>query len=209
MIYVYSSEREKKDFNSCSAPSFMQVCYVANANQCIPRLQNNKSVKQTSECPRSHRLVFPPSVAAGHALVEARHGLVGASNLDLVKCGLEAVAIFGRALNAGLLRIVPRAGPAKHVFLFLALVVAPREDGLSDGVLKRTGAAFEAIGTLIGAGDGENVGAVRANCANVRLGACRMGEGGFSRQEEGGCFRTEKHRGEGCDGVAGSRCDVM
>lgn len=124
-------------------------------------------------------------MAAGHALVEARHGLVGASNLDLVKRGLEAVAIVGRALHASLLRIVPRAGPAEDVLLFLALVVAPREDRLGDGVLKRAGAALEAIVALVGAGDGEYVGAMWADCGDVRLGACRTG-GGF--RARGGGF---------------------
>lgn len=102
-------------------------------------------------------------MTAGHALVEARHGLVGAADLDLVKGGLEAVARLGRTLHAGLLRIVPGAGPAKDVLLFLALVDAPREDGLRDGVLKRACAALEAVGALIGAGDGEDVGAMGAD----------------------------------------------
>lgn len=94
-----------------------------------------------------------------HALVKARHGLVRAANLDLVKRRLAPVALLVGALHRRLLRIVPRAGPAKDVLLFLALVDAPREDGLGDAVLEGAGAALEAVGAEVGAGDGEDVGA--------------------------------------------------
>ncbi|KND89861.1 hypothetical protein TOPH_05486 [Tolypocladium ophioglossoides CBS 100239] len=108
-------------------------------------------------------LILPPPMATGHALVEARHGLVGTADLDLEEGGLVAVAAVGRALHAALLRIVPGAGPAEDVLLLLALVDAPREDGLGDGVLEGAGAAFEAVGAHVGEGDGEDVGAVRAD----------------------------------------------
>lgn len=104
-------------------------------------------------------------MAAGHALVEARHGFVGAADLDLVKGSLETVAGVGGTLHAGLLRIVPGAWTAKDVLLFLSLVDAPREDGLCDGVLKRAGAALEAVRALVGPRDGEDVGAVGADWA--------------------------------------------
>lgn len=93
-------------------------------------------------------LVFPPPMPTSHALVKRSHGLVGTANLHLEKRRLVAVAPLGRTLHGALLRIIPCAGPAKDVFLFLALVHAPREDGLGDGVFKRTGAAFEAVCAL-------------------------------------------------------------
>lgn len=108
-------------------------------------------------------LILTPSVAAGHALVETRHGLVGAANLDLEEGGLVAVAPLAGALHAALLRIVPGARAAKDVLSLLALKGAPREDGLGDCVLKGARAALEPVGALYGEGDGENVCAVRAD----------------------------------------------
>lgn len=125
-------------------------------------------------------------MAASHALVKRRHGLVGTANLHLEEGRLVAVAALGRALHAALLRIVPGAGAAKDVLLFLALVDAPREDGLGDCVLKGTGAAFEAVGALRRQGDGEDVCAVRADCWTLAGFSLLAGEGGTERTEEHG-----------------------
>lgn len=100
----------------------------------------------------------------GHALIEARHGLVSTADLDLEEGGLVAVAALGGALHAALLRIVPRARPAEDVVLFRALKGAPREDGLRDGVLEGARATLEAVGALVRQGDGQDVGAVRTDC---------------------------------------------
>lgn len=67
------------------------------------------------------------------------------------------------------MRIIPRARPAKDVLLFLALKHAAREDGLGDGVLKRTGAALEAVGALVCEGHGEDVGALRADYITISI----------------------------------------
>lgn len=69
-------------------------------------------------------LILPPSVATLHALVETRHWFIRTSNLDLVEGGLMAVAALCRALDTGLLGIVPGTGPAKDVLLLLSLVHA-------------------------------------------------------------------------------------
>lgn len=107
-------------------------------------------------------------MTASHALVEARHGLVGTANLDLEEGGLVAVAVVGGTLHGALLRIVPGTGPAKDVLLFLALVDAAREDGLGDCVLKGTCPALEAVRVLVREGDCEDVCAVRADCERGR-----------------------------------------
>lgn len=100
---------------------------------------------------------------AGHALIEARHGLVGTADLDLVEGGLVAVALAVGALGAALLCVVPGAGPAEDVLALLALVDAPREYGLGDGVLEGTCAALEPVRALVGERHREDVGAVRAD----------------------------------------------
>lgn len=108
-------------------------------------------------------LVFSPPVPTRHALVETRHGLVGTADLHLEEGSLVAVAAFGRALHAALLRVVPGAGPAKDVLLLNPLVDAAREDGLGDLVLEGAGAALEAVGSRVGQGHGEDVGAMGAD----------------------------------------------
>ncbi|PWI70105.1 Mediator of RNA polymerase II transcription subunit 31 [Purpureocillium lilacinum] len=95
--------------------------------------------------------VLAPAVAARHALVEARHGLVGTADLDLEEGGLVAVAAVVGALHAALLRIVPGARPAEDVLLLLALVDAPREDGLRDAVLEGARPALESVEARVGA----------------------------------------------------------
>ena len=100
---------------------------------------------------------------AGHAPEETRHGLVRAADLDLVKGRLLPVAALGGALHAALLRVLPALGPAKDVVLLLVLKAPAREYGLGDGVLVGARAALEAVGALGGEGDGEDVGAVRAD----------------------------------------------
>lgn len=102
-------------------------------------------------------------MSASHALVKARHGLVGTSNLDLEEGGLVAVAALVGALDAALLRIVPGSGPAEDVLLLDALVHAAREDGLGDVVLEGAGSALEAVGARVCEGDGEDVGAMGAD----------------------------------------------
>lgn len=132
--------------------------------------------------------VFSPPMPAGHALIEARHGLVGTADLDLVEGGLVAVALAVGALGAALLRVVPGAGPAEDVLPLLALVDAPREHGLGDGVLEGTCAALEPVRALVGQRHREDVGAVRADW-----------EGGFEsehRRERAGLgVLTEQHVG--------------
>lgn len=75
-------------------------------------------------------------------LEEAGHGLIRTADLDLEEGRLPAVAPVGRTLDLGLLRIVPRAGPAKDILSLLALEDAARVEGLVDCVLVGAGAAF-------------------------------------------------------------------
>lgn len=117
--------------------------------------------------PTTHDLILSPPIATSHTLIETGHGLVRTSNLDLEKRRLVAIAPIIGALHTALLRIVPGAGPAKDVLLLDALVDAAREDGLGDVVLKGACSAFEAVLTGWGEGDGEDVGAVRADWCMV------------------------------------------
>lgn len=146
----------------------------------LPGSRSHKRQIQTPQFPEpqalhthgqtfKYPLILSPSVPTSHALEEAGHGFIRTSNLHLEKCSLVAVAAFGRTLRAALLRIIPRARPAKDVLLFLALKYAAREDGLGDGVLKRTGAALEAVGALVCEGHGEDVGALRADYITISI----------------------------------------
>lgn len=100
---------------------------------------------------------------ASHAFEEARHGLIRRADLHLEKRRLVAKTSIGRTLHPALLRVVPGARPAEDVVLLRALVGAAAEDGIGDGVFKGAGAAFEAIGALVGVGDGEDVCTMRAD----------------------------------------------
>lgn len=103
-------------------------------------------------------------------LVEARHGLVGAADLDLVKGGLAAVARGTGALDFCLVGVVPGSRSAKDVLALLLLEDAPREEGLLDGVLVRARPALEAVpARLAGRGDCEDVGAAGADFFVVRV----------------------------------------
>lgn len=106
-------------------------------------------------------------MAAGHAHEETRHGLIGTADLDLVEGGLVAVAAVGRALDAALLRVVPGSGSTEDVLALLALVLAAREDGLGDVVLKWACSALEAVRAAVGQRHCQDVGAVRADCAEL------------------------------------------
>jgi hypothetical protein len=113
---------------------------------------------------QSQTLILSPPIAAGHALVETRHGLIGTSNLHLEERSFVTITPICRTLHTTLLRIVPRTGTTKDVFLLFALEDASREDGLCNCVFKGTRAAFEAIGALVCERDGEDVGALGADC---------------------------------------------
>lgn len=102
-------------------------------------------------------------MTAGHAHVETGHRLISTANLHLVKGSLVAVAAISRALDTALLRIVPSTGAAKDVFTLLACEFATGEDGVGDGVFVGTCSAFEAVGAAVCEGDGEDVGAMRAD----------------------------------------------
>lgn len=106
-------------------------------------------------------------MSACHALEEARHGLVGAADLDLEKGSLVAIAALGWALGAALLRIVPGARPAEDVLLLDALVGAAREDGRVNGVLEGARPALEAVGAFRRQRHGQDVGAVGADCGQA------------------------------------------
>lgn len=108
-------------------------------------------------------LILSPPIPTSHALEEARHGLIRTPNLHLIEGCFVAVASICGTLNAALLRIVPRAGTTKDVFLFFALKDASREDGLGNGVFEGTGAALETVGALVRERDGEDVGALGAD----------------------------------------------
>lgn len=109
-------------------------------------------------------LILPPPIPTSHALEKTRHGLIRTPNLDLEKRSLISIASIRRTLRAAFLRIIPRAGPAKDVFFFFALKDAAREDWFGDCVFKGAGAAFETVGAVACEGDGENVGALGADC---------------------------------------------
>ena len=98
-------------------------------------------------------------------LEEAGHGLVGTADLHLEEGGLVAVAALGGALGLALLRVVPGARPAEDVLLLLAVEVAAREERLvADGVLVGAGAALEPVAARVRGRDGQDVGALRADC---------------------------------------------
>lgn len=152
--------------------------------------RNQEQIARPSSDPRLiTSLVLSPPVSASHALVEARHGLVGTADLDLEESGLVAVTALVGALDAALLRIVPGSRPAEHVLLLDALVHAAREDGLGDVVLEGAGAALEAVGARVCEGDGEDVGAMGADYQWLaRLGGeVRMS---LTEQHDGGLLGT-------------------
>lgn len=96
-----------------------------------------------------------------------RHRLVSTPDLDGEVGRLVAVAGRVAALDALLGRIVPGARAAEDVLLLDAREVAPAVDGLLDGVLVRAGAALEAVAARLHGRDGEDVGAVGADCYTV------------------------------------------
>lgn len=104
-------------------------------------------------------------MAARHAHVETGHRLISTTNLHLVKGSLVAIAAVGRALDAALLCVVPGTRTTKDIFALWAGEFTARVDGIGDGVLVGACAAFEAVGAAVGQRDGEDVGAVRADCA--------------------------------------------
>ena len=108
-------------------------------------------------------LIFGPPMLTGHALEETCHRLVSASNLYLVVRSFVAVTIVSRTLDSALWRIVPSSGTAKDIFLLYTLELLPREYGLCDSVLVRTGAAFETGIAILCLGDGEDIGTVGAD----------------------------------------------
>ena len=98
-------------------------------------------------------------------LEEARHGLVGAADLDLEEGGLVAVAALARTLRLALLGVVPGARPAEDVLALLADELAAREDGHGDVLLVGAGAALEAVGPARLRGrDGQDVVALWTDC---------------------------------------------
>lgn len=122
----------------------------ANANRCLSQNAINVTTSTPLLLASASPSVLSPPVSAGHALVEARHGLIGTANLDLEEGGLVAVAALVGALHAALLRIVPGARSAKDILLLLALEGAAREDGLRDVVLEGARPALEAVRALGG-----------------------------------------------------------
>jgi hypothetical protein len=157
--------------------------YTARCQQCIHtilmRLLNR--VHKTAR-----PSILPPPVRTFHALrpsanneaasttgnthsKEGRHGLVGATNLQLVEGRLLAMAIVLLARRPHLLRVLPRPRPTEDVFLLDSVVFAPREYGIRNRELIWTGAAFETVAVVLVHRDGEEIGARRADCPLCEL----------------------------------------
>lgn len=97
-------------------------------------------------------------------LEETRHRFVRTTDLNLEEGRLVAITSLGWALLSALLSVVPRPRAAEDILPFLTDEVTAREDGLGDRVLVGAGAAFEPVATCVRRGDGEDVGAERADC---------------------------------------------
>lgn len=97
-------------------------------------------------------------------LQEGGHRLISTANLDLEERGLGAFTALGRALGLRLVGIVPRLRPAENIVALLFRKCAARVDGLGDGEFVGASSAFEAVLGVFHDRNGQEVGAVGANC---------------------------------------------
>ena len=120
-------------------------------------------------------------MAAFDALVEYAHGLVGASNLDLLKEGLGVIALG--ASGRGLVNVVPRIGSSQHVVDLLTRLLEPLLAGLREAVLVRAGGTYEPGGL-----NAKDVGAERAEPhgeLEARVGEIESGKAGLAGSAAG------------------------
>ncbi len=97
-------------------------------------------------------------------LVKVSHGLVSATDLHLIKGGLDSVAATSGALDGRLVGVLPGAGSAEDIVALLPLEHAAREQGRLDGALVGAGTALEAVTAAVGRrGHRQDVATMRAD----------------------------------------------
>lgn len=107
-------------------------------------------------------------------LEEAGHGLISTADLDLEEGRLRAIAALGRALNLALLRVVPRARPAKDVLSLPPGEDAARVQRLGDGIFVGAGSTLETVHSIVHGGHGEDVCAVGADWTMIMEGQIEL-----------------------------------